>query len=200
VRRTVRAVFRSGKCDLLLRRLRLVSRRRRRSGSTLSRGLSSVAGRLGGLPSLLRSLTSGISGLSSSLARLLSGVSGRSSRRRRSCSLVRARRFLLRAGREHQRGNDCAKSKFCIHRSVPRREARVVLIGLLPVAVVPHPLAARDANSIELPVRLETEVVLEPLSSPQASLSVRCDNLNFDTFGVGHVTYGIGSGPAVQSR
>ena len=34
--------------------------------------------------------------------------------------------FLLRAGRQHQRRNECAKSKFGVHRSVPRREARVV--------------------------------------------------------------------------
>src|SRR6202045_2563000 len=58
-------------------------------------------------------------------------VSSRSRRRgvgggRRSGSGFGAGGFLLRAGRQHQRRNECAKSKFGVHRSVPRREARGV--------------------------------------------------------------------------
>src|SRR6185312_7884760 len=70
---------------------------------------------------------------------VLGGIRG-GGRSRRSCSLVCACGFLLRAGRQHQRGNDCAKSKFGFHRSVPRREARVVWKRRRPVGIVPHPV------------------------------------------------------------
>jgi hypothetical protein len=65
----------------------------------------------------------GIAGRSSRSSRLVGRSGGR--RRRSGCGLG-AGGFLLRAGRQHQRRNECAKSKFGFHRSVPRREARVV--------------------------------------------------------------------------
>ena len=96
------------RANLLLRRLGRSSR----SGAALrgSGGRSSPIGRSGGR-------------IGSRCCRRRSGL--RRGRSRRSCS-VGAGGFLLRAGRQHQRRNKCAKSKFCFHRSVPRREARVV--------------------------------------------------------------------------
>ena len=83
-------------------------------GIQIESAFSGLAGLTGGLPRLLRSLSGGISsglGVGGGL------VGSWSRRRRRSC---RACRFLLRAGRQQQRGNNSAKSKFGIHRSVPR--------------------------------------------------------------------------------
>ena len=105
--------------SLLLRRRRAVSRRSGRRRSLRRR----VSGRRRG----------GLVGRTCSRRRgSRAGVAGRSSRSRRSRSLISAGGFLLRAGRQHQRGNNGAKSNFGIHRSVPRREARVVLVRLRP--------------------------------------------------------------------
>ena len=99
--------------------LRWLSRRRRRCGAL--GGLGSIRSRARGLGGRIGS---GLGSIRSSACGL---VSRRSRSRRRRCCLFSACGFLLRAGRQHQRGNNSAKSKFGIHRSVPRIEARVVL-------------------------------------------------------------------------
>ncbi len=65
--------------------------------------------------------------------------------------------FLLRAGRQHQRRNECAKSKFSVHRSVPRREARVVRKPDERVFVVPRvPSTGRARKFYRVPTSFET--------------------------------------------
>jgi hypothetical protein len=102
------------------------------------RAVSGRSGRRGTLRRISRRRRGGLVGARSRRRSCLAGVTGRSSGSRRSCSLISACGFLLRAGRQHQRGNNGAKSKFGVHRSVPRREARVVLVRLRPITVVPR--------------------------------------------------------------
>jgi hypothetical protein len=139
--------------ELLLRRR---CRRRGRSGAFSRLGFRSGAR---GRRSLARSLSRRSGSRAGGRRRGSVGRCRRSSSRsRRSCSLVGAGRFLLRAGRQQQRRNERAKSKFCVHRSVPR-EARVVLIRLRPLTRRSAPLTrgGGTANSIEIPLRLETK-------------------------------------------
>jgi hypothetical protein len=134
--------------NLLLRRLLRIIRRRRRRGRALGRLAAVGSIRCSGRRILIRRCTRW----------RRSVLFSSRSRRRRIGSLIRACGFLLRAGRQHQRRHYCAKCKFGVHRSVPQREARVVLKRLRPDKVVPTPRfpQARRANSIEVPVRLET--------------------------------------------
>src|SRR6185437_5803692 len=88
-------------------------------------GRSSRSGRRsGGIASRSSRRSGGIASRSSRRSGRIGGRGG-GRRRRGGCGLG-AGGFLLRAGRQHQRRNECAKSKFGFHRSVPRREARVV--------------------------------------------------------------------------
>ena len=122
---------------------RSVSRRRsRRSRSAIGR-----SGRSGG--------AIGRSGGRSRSIASRSGVGGR--RRRRSGCGLGAGGFLLRAGRQHQRRNECAKSKFGFHRSVPRREARVVkTIANEVIGRSASPCTDRGGKFYRVPDRFET--------------------------------------------
>ena len=122
---------------LLRRRGRSIGRRR--SGSAVSRRSSGS-----------------ISGRSSRSVRGRSGGSrcGFRGGRRSSCG-VGAGGFLLRAGRQHQRRNECAKSEFGVHRSVPQREARVVLKRYERVLSFRESLRIAAANSIDSTVVLK---------------------------------------------
>jgi hypothetical protein len=109
---------------LLIRRRRRRRRRGRRirlsSSGRIARGGSSVLR----LPrGILRGIGSAVGGVGGSGSRVRSGARGRRGFGRGGRGFS-ARGFLLRAGCEHQRRDKSAKSKFCVHRSIPR-EARV---------------------------------------------------------------------------
>lgn len=101
---------------LTRRRARRISRRRS-SGSTVG-GSSSVLGLSG---SVLSSISRAVGRIGRSGSRVRSSAGSRSGLGR--CGRgFSARGFLLRAGCEHQRRDKSAKSKFGVHRSIPREK------------------------------------------------------------------------------
>ncbi len=82
--------------------------------------------------------------------------------------------FLLRAGRQHQRRHECAKSKFGFHRSVPRREARVVKIPKNGLIVPRVPSPDRGAKFYRVPARFETAALQKSCGSGATGTGLAC--------------------------